>query len=160
VNISEEQQPKKNNEEKLLEIENGLRLVLRVKLNLTMYPSMPLTLSHPINEWKMKRTLINFLHSSHFLTLPEDDNLHLTWLKDLKKHKRDDLVIVRTLHIRNLFSFWMENHHFWLTEKLNGIELNLKDVKFRLAVTVPVSDDFQGMKKIGKSILRLKIAWT
>ncbi|KAL5163662.1 hypothetical protein HKD37_07G020512 [Glycine soja] len=79
---------KNNNEEeeeeasKLLEIENGLRLVPRVKLNLTVYPSTPLTLSHPIDEWKMKRALIDFLHSSHSLTLPEDE--------DLQKRKRDN----------------------------------------------------------------------
>ena len=150
---SEEQQQKKNNEEgeeealKPLEIENGLRLVPRVKLNLTVYPSTPLTLSHPIDEWKMKRALIDFLHSSHSLTLPEDDDLHLTRLKDLKKRKRDDPVAAGTLRIWDLSSFRTENHRFRLTEKLNGIELNLEGVKFRLAATVPVSDDFQGMKK-------------
>lgn len=86
TNICEEQQQKNNNEEeeeeasKLLEIENGLRLVPRVKLNLTVYPSTPLTLSHPIDEWKMKHALIDFLHSSHSLTLPEDE--------DLQKRKR------------------------------------------------------------------------
>lgn len=150
---SEEQQQKKNNEEgeeealKPLEIENGLRLVPRVKLNLTVYPSTPLTLSHPIDEWKMKRALIDFLHSSHSLTLPEDDDLHLTRLKNLKKRKRDDPVAAGTLRIWDLSSFRTENHRFRLTEKLNGIELNLEGVKFRLAATVPVSDDFQGMKK-------------
>ncbi|QHO37912.1 A-kinase anchor proteinB [Arachis hypogaea] len=34
-----------------------------------------------------------------------------------------------------------------LVEKMNGIELNLEGVKFKLDVAVPVSDDFEAMKK-------------
>ncbi|KAI5409404.1 hypothetical protein KIW84_055004 [Lathyrus oleraceus] len=34
-----------------------------------------------------------------------------------------------------------------LVEKLNGVELNLQGVRFRLEVDVPECDDFDGMKK-------------
>ncbi|KAK7321639.1 hypothetical protein VNO77_32471 [Canavalia gladiata] len=135
---------------KVLEIENGLTLVPRVKLNLTVYPSTPLTLSHPIDEWKMKRALINFLQTSHSLSLPEDD-LQIKRLKDLKKRKRDDPVAAATLHIWDLSSLQTEDKlRAWrtrLADSVNGIELNLQGVKFKLAAAVPVSDDFQGMKK-------------
>ncbi|RDX71560.1 hypothetical protein CR513_49072, partial [Mucuna pruriens] len=135
---------------KALEIENGLRLVPRVKLNLTVYPSAPLTLTHPIDEWKMKRALIDFLHSSHALSLPEED-LQITRHKHLKKRKRDDPVAAGTLRVWDLSFLPTENRLLeWrnrLTENMNGIELNLEGVKFRLAVTVPVCDDFRSMKK-------------
>lgn len=32
-------------------------------------------------------------------------------------------------------------------DKMDGIELNLVGVKFKLSVAVPASDDFEGMKK-------------
>ncbi|KAK7376970.1 hypothetical protein VNO80_02390 [Phaseolus coccineus] len=148
--MSEEKKEEEEEALKTLEIENGLRLVPRVKLNLVIYPSTPLTLSHPIDEWKTKRALIDFLHTSLSLTLPEED-LHLTRHKNLKKRKRDDPVAAGTLRVWDLSSLPTENRFLeWrnrLAENLNGIELNLEGVKFKLAVTVPVSDDFNSMKK-------------
>lgn len=38
-------------------------------------------------------------------------------------------------------------------EKLDGIELNLEGTKFKLSVAVPVSDDFEGMKKEWEEII-------
>ncbi|XP_027939068.1 A-kinase anchor protein 17B [Vigna unguiculata] len=150
--MSEEKRKEEEEEEalKTLEIENGLRLVPRVKLNLVIYPSTPLTLSHPIDEWKTRRALIEFLHTSLSLTLPEED-LHLTRNKNLKKRKRDDPVAAGTLRVWDLSSLPKETRFVeWrnrLVENLNAIELNLEGVKFKLAVTVPVSDDFDRMKK-------------
>jgi len=153
--MSEEKKREEEEEEeeetlKTLEIENGLSLVPRVKLNLVIYPSTPLTLSHPIDEWKTKRALIDFLHDSLSLTLPEED-LHLTRHKNIKKRKRDDPVAAGTLRVWDLSLFPTEKRFLeWrsrLAEDLNGIELNLEGLKFKLAVTVPVSDDFNRMKK-------------
>jgi len=145
-----EEKRKEEEASKTLEIENGLRLVPRVKLNLVIYPSTPLTLSHPIDEWKTRRALIEFLHTSLSLTLPEED-LHLTRNKNLKKRKRDDPVAAGTLRVWDLSSLPKETRFVeWrnsLVENLNAIELNLEGVKFKLAVTVPVSDDFDRMKK-------------
>ncbi|KAK7383226.1 hypothetical protein VNO78_28900 [Psophocarpus tetragonolobus] len=144
--MSEEQQKE---ELKALEIENGLCLVPRVKLNLTVYPSTPLILTRPI-QWKIKRALIDFLQSSLSLTLPEED-LHLTRFSDLKKRKRDDPVAAGTLRLWDLSSFPTDHtllaSRSRLTEKLNGVELNLEGLKFTLAVSVPVSDDFESFKK-------------
>ncbi|XP_027330592.1 uncharacterized protein LOC113846470 [Abrus precatorius] len=135
---------------KELEIENGLTLVPRVKLNLTVYPSTPLTLTHPIDDWKMKRALIDFLSTSHSLSLPED-HLQLTRRRDTKKRKRQDPVASGTLHVWDLSFLQTEDHlRAWrtrLAESIDGIELNLQGVKFKLAVTVPVSDDFEAIKK-------------
>lgn len=148
-----------------LDIENGLSLVPRVKLNLTIYPSS-FTLTKPIDEWKIKRALIDFLKASlsTSITVPEED-LEIKRLKHLKKRKREDPVATGTLHIWDLgfldnsddkdteeedvecldkkFSEWRK----YLVEKMDGIELNLEGVKFRLTVSVPESDDFEGMKK-------------
>lgn len=148
-----------------LEIDNGLSLVPRIKFNLTIYPST-FTVTKPIDEWKIKRALIDFLKTSLStpITLPEED-LDIKRLRDLKKRKREDPVATGTLHIWDLgflghssekdtdeeevkvldekFSEWRK----YLVEKMDGIELNLEGVKFRLAVAVPASDDFEGMKK-------------
>lgn len=145
-----------------LDIENGLSLVPRVKLNLTIYPST-FTLTKPIDEWKIKRALIDFLHTSlsTAITVPEED-LDIKRIKHLKKRKREDPVATGTLHIWDLgfltakdteeedvsdlekrFSEWRK----YLVEKMDGIELNLEGVKFSLNVSLPAWDDFEGMKK-------------
>ncbi|XP_061358021.1 uncharacterized protein LOC133302280 [Gastrolobium bilobum] len=133
------------------EIDKDLTLVPRIKLNLTVYPSTPSTLTNPIDEWKMKRALIDFLKTSHSLSLPEDD-LQIKRFRDLKKRKRDDPVAAGTLRIWDLDFLEKGNGEFleWrkhLVENMDGIELNLEGVKFKLAVSLPVSDDFEGMKK-------------
>lgn len=149
-----------------VEIENGLSLVPRLRLNITVYPSSQVV-SKPIDEWKMKQTLIEFLKNSLSdpITVPEED-LKIKRVRDLKKRKRDDPVASGTIFIRDLgflnrtskndedkeksvqelekkFSDWTR----YIVEKMDGIELNLEGVKFKLNVAVPESDDFEGMKK-------------
>ncbi|PON91125.1 ZCW [Trema orientale] len=145
-----------------LEIENGLLLVPRVRLDLTVYPASP-SVTKPIDEWKVKRTLVDFLKTSLSvpITVPEED-LQIRRLRDLKKRKRDDPLAFGTLLIRDLgfvdkngeeredvkvleekFLDWRR----YIVKKMDGIELNIEGLKFKLNVAVPASDDFQGMKK-------------
>ncbi|KAL2318448.1 hypothetical protein Fmac_032324 [Flemingia macrophylla] len=134
---------------KTVELENGLRLVPRVKVNLTVYPSTPLSLNHPIDEWKMKRALIDFLHSSHSLTLPDDD-LQITRINKRKRHHHHHsnpataAVAAATLRVWDLPSHEFRRR---LAHDLDGIELNLQGATFRLAASVPASDDFAAVKK-------------
>lgn len=144
-----------------LEIENGLTLVPRVMLNLTIFPSETASVTKPIDEWQLKRALIDFLKTSFHvpITVPEED-LHIKRFKDLKKRKRVDPVAGGTIFIRDLGFLNNKNEDDlevldkkfldWkslLVEKMDGIELNLEGVKFRLGVAIPATDDFQGMKK-------------
>ncbi|XP_031281415.1 A-kinase anchor protein 17A [Pistacia vera] len=155
-----------------LEIENGLTLIPRVKLMLTIYPTSP-SVTKSIDEWRLKRALIEFLKTSLSvsITVPEED-LEIRRLKDLKKRKRDEPVAHGNLFIRDLgflnntskkkgdnpveeeeendikvlekkLSDWRK----YILEKMDGIELNLEGVKYRLSVSVPVSDEFDKMKK-------------
>ncbi|KAJ0024077.1 hypothetical protein Pint_08641 [Pistacia integerrima] len=155
-----------------LEIENGLTLIPRVKLMLTIYPTSP-SVTKSIDEWRLKRALIEFLRTSISvsITVPEED-LEIRRLKDLKKRKRDEPVAHGNLFIRDLgflnntskkkgdnpveeeeendikvlekkLSDWRK----YILEKMDGIELNLEGVKYRLSVSVPVSDEFDKMKK-------------
>ncbi|KAH7523733.1 hypothetical protein FEM48_Zijuj06G0043300 [Ziziphus jujuba var. spinosa] len=150
-----------------LEIENGLSLVPRVRLELTLYPASP-SVTKPIDEWKVKRTLIHFLKNSLSVpvTVPEED-LHIKRIKDLKKRKRDDPLALGTLFVRDLgflnekskknedekeqdvkvlekkFLDWRR----YIVEKMDGIELNIEGMKFKLSVAIPASDDFESMKK-------------
>ncbi|TYH72113.1 hypothetical protein ES332_D05G232100v1 [Gossypium tomentosum] len=130
-----------------LEIENGLSLVPRVKLNLTIHPSLP-SVSKPIDEWQLKRALIDFLKTSLSVsvTVPEED-LQIKRLKDLNKRKRDEPVAHGALFIRDIrflsskkkieevdneeedvkelekkFLEWRS----YVAEKMDGIELNLE----------------------------------
>ncbi|KAL7205264.1 hypothetical protein ACSBR2_018240 [Camellia fascicularis] len=152
---------------KTLEIENGLSLVPRVKLFLTIHH-----VDHfikPLDEWQLKRSLTDFLKSSFSLTVPEDDII-VRRFKDLKKRKRDDPVAHDALFICDLgflsklsrseilhgidgeddvkelekkFLDWRRS----VVDKTDGIELNLEGVKFRLTASVSKSDDFDGMRK-------------
>ncbi|OMO70778.1 A-kinase anchor protein 17A-like protein [Corchorus olitorius] len=153
-----------------LEIESGLSLVPRVKLNLTIHPALP-SVSKPIDEWRLKRALIDFLKTSLSvsITVPEED-IQIRRLKDLKKRKRDEPVAQGALFIRDLgflnsrkkkkseesdkeeedvkelekkFLDWRR----YLAEKMDGIELNLEGVKYNLSVEIPASDDFERMRK-------------
>ncbi|KAJ4963825.1 hypothetical protein NE237_023764 [Protea cynaroides] len=150
-----------------LEIGNGLSLVPRVKLLLTIYRSDASV--KPIDEWQLKRALIDFLNDSLSisLTVPEED-LDIRRFKDLKKRKREDPVASGSLCIRDLgflnrkpnanntdkdedammleerkFSEWKKS----LVDRMDGMELNIEGVKFRLSVVVPPSDDFDGLRK-------------
>ncbi|WCJ40949.1 ZCW7 [Euphorbia peplus] len=146
-----------------IEIENSLSLVPRVKLILTVYPSLSSSATKPIDEWKLKLALTNFLKTSLSIsiTIPEED-LQIKRYKDLKKRKRDASVAHGALFIRDLgflhskkdeeedltalekkFLDWRN----YIVEKMDGIELNLEGFKYRLSVGVPESDDFEGMKK-------------
>ncbi|KAL3603755.1 hypothetical protein D5086_004614 [Populus alba] len=149
----------------ILEIENGLSLVPRVKLNFTVHPSLPSSATKPIDEWKLKRSLIEFAKTSLSITIPEDD-LEIRRFKDVKKRKRDDPVAHGSLSIRDLgflnskkrneeesedlkilgkkFRDWRDN----VVEKMDQMEVNLQGEKYRLSVAVPESDDFEGMKKL------------
>ncbi|KDP41615.1 hypothetical protein JCGZ_16022 [Jatropha curcas] len=146
-----------------LEIENGLSLVPRVKLNLTIYPSLSSSATKPIDEWKLKHALMDFLKNSLSIsiTVPEED-LVIKRYKDLKKRKRDDSVAHGTLCIRDLgflnsekekiqdLKFMEKKFLEWrkyIVEKMDGIELNLEGYKYKLSVAIPESDDFEGMKK-------------
>ncbi|KAL0689885.1 hypothetical protein Bca4012_089563 [Brassica carinata] len=145
-----------------LEIENGLSLVSRVKLFLTIHPLVP-SVSKPIDEWQLKRSLIDFLKNSTFpsVTISEED-IVVRRHRDLKKRKRDEPVAHGSLFIRDLgflegkkkkdddakvlekkFIEWRKV----LVEKMNGIEVNLEGVKYTLTVVLPVSDDFERLKK-------------
>ncbi|KAF9687493.1 hypothetical protein SADUNF_Sadunf02G0099300 [Salix dunnii] len=147
-----------------LEIENGLSLVPRVKLNLTVHPSIPSSATKPIDEWKLKRSLIEFAKTSLSITITEDD-LDIRRFKDVKKRKRDDPVAHGSLSIRDLgflnskkgneeesedlkilgkkFRDWRDN----VVERMDQMEVNLQGEKYRLSVAVPESDDFEEMKK-------------
>ncbi|GMN34919.1 hypothetical protein TIFTF001_004987 [Ficus carica] len=144
-----------------LEVENGLSLVPRVRLDLTLFPASP-SVTKPIDEWKVKRTLIDFLKSSVAVAVPEDD-LRIKRVKDLKNRRRDDPLARGTLFVRDLgfvakndggedASKVLEEKFFdwrrYLVEKMDGIELNIEGLKFRLSVAVPASDDFDAMKKV------------
>ncbi|XAR61968.1 hypothetical protein NMG60_11016531 [Bertholletia excelsa] len=150
-----------------LELESALSLVPRVKLLLTLHRA-----DHsvkPIDEWQLKRSLIDFLSSSFFVNVPEED-IEVRKFKDLKKRKREDPVAQGALFIRDLdflsklsssridgdvsgeakgkeldkrFVEWRRS----VVGRMDGIELNLEGVKFRLTVSVPASDDFDGMRK-------------
>ncbi|KAJ8762538.1 hypothetical protein K2173_007977 [Erythroxylum novogranatense] len=148
-----------------LEIENDLSLTpRRVKLTLSIYPSVASSATKPIDEWKLKRALLDFLSTSLSVTIPEDD-LQIKRIKDVKKLKRGDPLAYGSLCIRDLgflqtkkrsdekeddvkelekkFLDWRKH----IVGKMDGIELNLEGDKYKLGVAVPVFDDFEGMKK-------------
>ncbi|XP_057974845.1 uncharacterized protein LOC131162414 [Malania oleifera] len=151
----------------ILEIENSLSLVPRLKLLLTIFRADPSV--KPTDEWQLKRSLIDFLKTSFSfpISVPEDD-LRIKRFKDLKKRKRDDPVAHGVLFIRDLgflsasnakdgknggevdvkvlekkFFDWRRS----LVDKMDGMGLNLEGVKFRLSVVVPSFDDFDGTRK-------------
>ncbi|GAB4852346.1 hypothetical protein Ancab_016539 [Ancistrocladus abbreviatus] len=159
-----------------VDISNGLTLSPRINLLLTIHRAD--TTVSPLDEWKLKRSLIDYLKTSfsHPITLPEED-LVIRRFKDLKKRKREDPVARASLFIRDLgfvkataeaelqvreksvvgevreedvvealekkFLEWRK----LLVEKMDGMEVNLEGVRFRISVAVPDSDNFERMKK-------------
>lgn len=131
-----------------------------MKLILTVYPSVSASATKPIDEWKLKRALADFLKTSLSVSIvvPEED-LQIRRYKDIKKRKRDDSVAYGSLCIRDLgflnekdddlkvlekkFLDWRKH----IVDKMDGIELNLEGFKYKLSVAVPETDDFEGMKK-------------
>ncbi|KAL3514372.1 hypothetical protein ACH5RR_027089 [Cinchona calisaya] len=148
-----------------LQLESGLSLHPRIKLLFTIFRSDKSV--SPIDDWKIKRSIIDYLKSSHSVAVPDED-VEIRKFKDLKKRKRDDPVARGSLVIRELgflpkalrFKKEEENEGKiedlekkfveWrrgLVEKMDGMELNLEGSKFKLSVALPASDDFQAMKK-------------
>lgn len=149
-----------------LEMESGLRLVPRLKLNFTVYPSSP-SVSKSLDEWKLKRAVIDFLKTSLSVPVivPEED-LVIKRIKELKTRKREDPLAFGTLFVRDLGFLKNDKKKYeeeedevtvlekkfldwrrYLVEKLDGIELNLEGFKFKLTVVLPESDNFEEMKK-------------
>ncbi|KAL8196682.1 hypothetical protein R6Q57_024597 [Mikania cordata] len=130
-----------------LELDSGLSLVPRLKLNLTVHRSDASI--KPLDEWQLKASLIDFLKASFSIVVPEDD-LYLRKFKDAKKRKREDPVAHGNLFIRELGFLSEKNVGEWkkmAVAKMDGIELSLVGVKFKLSVEIPRSDDFEAMKK-------------
>ncbi|XP_047945732.1 uncharacterized protein LOC125192250 [Salvia hispanica] len=140
------------------ELESGLSLIPRVRLNLTIHradKSVAL-----IDEWKLKRSLIEYLKKSHSISVPEED-IKVFKYRDLKKRKREDPVARGSLFVLD-FEFLSKKLRFcgedeverefteWrkgIVAEMDGMELNLEGVKFKLSVEVPKADDFEGMRK-------------
>lgn len=143
------------------ELETGLSLVPRVKLKLTIHRADKSVT--PIDDWKLKRSLIDYLKTSHSIAVPEEDII-IRKYKDLKKRKREDPVARGNLFVRDLgfltkmlglneesevkvvenkFLEWRKG----IVERMDGMELNLEGIKFRLSIEVPASDDYEGMRK-------------
>ncbi|CAI9291852.1 unnamed protein product [Lactuca saligna] len=136
-----------------LELDSGLSLVPRFKLNLTVHRADASV--KPLDEWQLKRSLIEFLKSSFSVIVPEED-LHVRKFKDINKRKREDPVARGKLFIRQLgfLSSSSDDQEKKVAEwkksvvvKIDGIELSLVGVKFRLTVEIPQSDDFEAMRK-------------
>lgn len=143
-----------------LDLDGGLSLIPRLKLHLTVHRS-DLSVA-PLDEWRLKSSLSSFLSSSLSLSVPEDD-IHIRKFKDLKKQKREEPVAEGLLYVRDLgfveklmkaegddvegkqrrFEEWRKE----VVMEMDGIELNLEGVKFKLTVSSPISDDFERMRK-------------
>ncbi|XP_075496522.1 uncharacterized protein LOC142533581 [Primulina tabacum] len=142
------------------ELDSGLSLVPRIKLNLTIHRADKSV--YPIDEWKLKRSLSDYFKTSHSISVAEEDMI-IHKYKDLKKRKREDPVARGSIFILDFGSFskgafgglsegdgvedkfleWRKG----FVEKMDGMELNLEGVKFKLSAVLPLSDDFEGMKK-------------
>ncbi|KAK4797004.1 hypothetical protein SAY86_029330 [Trapa natans] len=154
-----------------LEIDNDLTLLPRVRLNIAVYPTNP-SQTKPVDDWQVKRALLDYLKNSLSVSLavPEED-VEVARVKDLKKRKRDEPLARGSIVIRDLgfldrkkssrideedntkeglvkilekkYSEWRK----YLVGKMDGLELNFGGLKFRLSASLPISDDFEGMKK-------------
>ncbi|PIN12437.1 hypothetical protein CDL12_14949 [Handroanthus impetiginosus] len=140
------------------DLESGLSLIPRIKLDLTIYRADKSV--SPIDEWKLKRSLIDYLKTSNSISIPEED-IKIFKYKDLKKRKREDPVARGNLFVLDLgflskklglngedaveeeFLKWRKE----IVAEMDGMELNLEGVKFKLSVEVPSGDDFEGMRK-------------
>lgn len=142
-----------------LELPHGLSLAPRFKLLLTLFRTDPAV--RPIDEWKLKQALLSFLRSSLSLPLPDhSDDLVIRRRPDLHKRRLSDPVADGSLHIRDFSSLRLEDtddtdllrRRFseWCSsveDRLQGIEVNVEGVKFRLTVDAPKVDNFEWMKK-------------
>ncbi|XP_068654995.1 uncharacterized protein [Aristolochia californica] len=148
-----------------LDLPNGLSLTPRVKLLLTIFRNDPSPT--PVDEWKLKSALLEFLKASLSLSVSDED-VQIQRVVDLKKRKREDPVASGTLCMRELgflkkgkvkkvvgddkdddvsvldtrFLEWRKS----VLGKMDGMELNIEGAKFQLNVEIPVEDDFERMK--------------
>ncbi|KAG9440550.1 hypothetical protein H6P81_020715 [Aristolochia fimbriata] len=148
-----------------LELPNNLSLTPRVKLLLTIFRKDPSPT--PVDEWKLKSSLLDFLKASLSLSVADED-VQVQRAEDLKKRKREDPVATGTLCIRELgflkkgkekkvvgvdedddvkvldarFLEWRKS----VVGKLDGMELNIEGAKFQLNVELPVENDFEWTK--------------
>ncbi|KAG8390966.1 hypothetical protein BUALT_Bualt01G0138400 [Buddleja alternifolia] len=138
--------------------ECGMSLIPRLKLNLKIHRADKSV--SPLDEWKLKRSLIDYFKASHSVSLPEED-IKVFKYRDLKKRKREDPVARGSLFLLDLgflskklslngedgvereFLEWRKG----MVEQMDGMELNLEGVKFKLNVELPKGDDFEGMRK-------------
>ncbi|CAM8977577.1 unnamed protein product [Rhodiola kirilowii] len=97
-----------------------------------------------IDEWKLSQTLIEFLKTSFSVPIivPEED-VRIKRFKDLKKRKREDPMAKGTIFVRDLG---------FVKSSLKKYEsIGEKDdeegSKYKLSVSMPKSDDFDGMVK-------------
>lgn len=130
-----------------LSLETGLTLTPRIKLNLTIHRSD--TSTKPLDEWQLKTSLITFFKTTFNVTIPEED-LVVRKFKDIKKRKREDPVAKGCLFIRELGFLKEKDGGEWrkmVVEKMDGIELSLVGVKFKLSVVGDNMDDFDEMRK-------------
>ncbi|KAL3840493.1 hypothetical protein ACJIZ3_025084 [Penstemon smallii] len=146
------------------ELESGLSLIPRLKLNLTIHRADKSV--SPIDEWKLKRSLVDYLQKSHSISIPEDD-IKIHKYKDLNKRKREEPVARGTLFVMDLdflskrvlayrdeggvealFLEWRKQ----IVSEMDGMELNLEGVRFKLSVVLPMSDDAEGMRKAWEEI--------
>ncbi|MQL70203.1 hypothetical protein Taro_002514 [Colocasia esculenta] len=150
----------------------GLSLSPHLKLLLTFFRTDPSV--RPVDEWQLRRALLGFLREPLALSVPEEDLL-VHKRPDLHKRKREEPVASGTLFVRDLgflkknddkykgsvvggqgseegedveglrkkFLEWRDG----FVGRLDGIELNLEGVKFRLGVEMPPSEDFDRLKK-------------
>ncbi|XP_078436863.1 ZCW7 [Wolffia australiana] len=134
----------------------GLSLRPRLKLLLTFFRAE--TSVRPIDEWKLKSALLEFLRDSLAISAPDED-LTIQKLPDQSKRKRDDPIAAGKLFVRDFglvlkgedgddirrrrFVEWRES----VLRKMDEIELNIEGAKFFLKVEMPPSDDFDLLKK-------------
>ncbi|CAH9144918.1 unnamed protein product [Cuscuta epithymum] len=145
-----------------VELESGLSLVPRVKLILTV--SRADHSVSPLDEWKLKRSLIDYLKNTHSVSVQEED-LQVRRFKDLNKRKRDEPVARGSFCIRDLgflakllssktekddVNAFQKKFREWrrgIVEGMDGMDVNIEGTKFKLSVVLPASDDFEAMKK-------------
>lgn len=144
----------------IFELDSGLSLVPRIKLNLTIHRADKSV--SPIDEWKLKRSLSDYFKTFHSISVAEEE-IRIHKYRDLKKRKREDPVARGSVFILDFGSFLKgafgglseegvveEKFLEWrkgIVEKMDGIELNLEGIKFKLSAVLPLFDDFEGMKK-------------
>lgn len=155
-----------------LDLSNGLSLAPRLKLRLTFHRSDPAV--KPVDEWKLKLSLLSFLRSAPLsLPIPDDDDLSVKTRPDLHKRKRDDPVAFGTLYVRDLGFVRRKRTRDEEEEKgeeeierrlvewkgevlrrLEGIELNIEGVGFEMMAEVPKEEDFDGVKRSWEEFYR------